>query len=127
MSGSQVSMPNTANASNTSASTLPTVDYASLVNDKYKSDLAASQQANAGLFGLGSTVLGGLFSLSDRRLKSRVRRVGALPNGLNVYSYNILGRDEIGLMADEVARVHPDAVRIGSDGYARVNYAKAVL
>lgn len=129
MSGSQVSMPNTANASNTSASTLPTVDYASLVNDKYKSDLAASQAANTGLFGLGSTVLGGLFGLakSDRRLKSRVRRVGALPNGLNVYSYIIEGRHEIGLMADEVARVHPDAVRIGSDGYARVNYAKAVL
>lgn len=127
LTGSQVSNPTTANASNTSASTLPTVDYASLVNDKYKADLQASQASNSGLFGIGSAVLGGLFGLSDRRLKRDVRAIGKLANGLTVYAYEILGRRECGLMADEVAAVHPDAVRIGADGFARVNYAKAVL
>lgn len=127
LTGTQVSNPTTANASNTSSSTLPTVDYASLVNQQYQNELAASKSANSGLFGLGSTVLGGLFDRSDRRLKSNVRRIGRLRNGLPVYSYMIEGRRECGLMADEVACVHPDAVRIGADGYARVNYAKAVL
>lgn len=66
--------------------------------------------------------------LSDRRLKSNIKQVGTLTNGLKVYSYRLLGEvnDQIGLMADEVEAVHPEAVSIGTDGFKRVNYAKAV-
>jgi hypothetical protein len=65
--------------------------------------------------------------ISDRRMKRDIRRVGTLDNGLPVYSYRYLYSDqtEIGVMADEVAAVHPDAVTdIG--GLKLVDYAKAV-
>ena len=66
---------------------------------------------------------------SDRRLKSDVTRIGTLPNGLGVYTYRLEGGPtETGLMADEVAHVHPGATWFDpDDGFARVDYAKAVL
>ena len=61
--------------------------------------------------------------LSDRRLKRDIERVGALPNGLNVYTFRYLWDDQpfIGLMADEVQKVIPEAVsKIGD--YLAVDY-----
>ena len=66
---------------------------------------------------------------SDRRLKSEVSRIGTLPNGLPIYRYRLEGGPfEVGCMADEVAVVRPDATWIDpDDGFARVDYRKAVL
>ena len=66
---------------------------------------------------------------SDRRLKSEVSHIGTLPNGLPVYRYRLEGGPfEVGCMADEVAAVRPDATWIDpDDGFARVDYRKAVL
>lgn len=61
---------------------------------------------------------------SDRRLKSDIRRVGALPNGIGVYTYTLNGEETMGVMADEVARVRPEAVHRGPDGYLRVDYGR---
>jgi len=49
---------------------------------------------------------------SDRRLKRNVKKVGALDNGLAVYSYQYIGhpRTHIGCMADDVAGRVPEAV-----------------
>lgn len=54
----------------------------------------------------------GLLALSDRRLKENVEPIGLLFNGTNVYRYNFRGspKTEIGVMAQEVERVMPDAV-----------------
>lgn len=69
----------------------------------------------------GATV--GAAALSDRRLKSNIQRVGTHPLGIGIYSYTIFGSPAIGVMADEVERVKPEAVSTGADGYKRVNYA----
>lgn len=69
--------------------------------------------------GLGAS-LGSMFS--DRRLKSAIRRVGTHPLGIGVYTYDIGGEPSIGVMADEVAQVMPEAVHVGEDGYQRVHY-----
>lgn len=72
--------------------------------------------------GLG--ILGMLLGLSDRRRKIEVRKVGKLPDGLNVYKYRLIGDviERVGLMSDEVRKIYPVAVVSGDDGYDRVNY-----
>jgi hypothetical protein len=68
-------------------------------------------------------------SPSDIRLKRDMTRVGWLPNGLGLYRYRYLFSDTpyVGVMAQEVASVCPDAVVRGEDGYLRVNYARLGL
>lgn len=89
-------------------------------------------QTTGGSSGL-STILGGmsalpallgLFGLSDRRLKENIKHVNTLADGLKVYTYNFIGRKlkQLGLMADEVLAIYPNAVMRGDDGYLRVNY-----
>jgi hypothetical protein len=64
--------------------------------------------------------------LSDIRLKRDIARVGTLDSGLPLYRYKFLWSDQVyvGVMAQEVADVAPDAVVKGDDGYLRVNYAR---
>lgn len=61
---------------------------------------------------------------SDRALKHDIAEVGRLPNGLKLYSYRYLWSDTafVGVMAQDVARVDPDAVVRGKNGYLRVDY-----
>jgi hypothetical protein len=63
-------------------------------------------------------------SLSDVRLKSNIWPVGRTPGGHNVYDYDIGGRRERGVMAQEVGRMLPEAVTRGDDGFLRVDYSK---
>lgn len=112
-------------------------DVTSPIYANYQAQLAqANQRSQANnallgsLFNLGGT-LGGSYMMSqpsDRRLKTDIRRVGTLDNGLAVYVYRFKagGPPQIGLMAQEVAQVVPDAVEdIG--GVLHVRYDKAVL
>jgi hypothetical protein len=52
--------------------------------------------------------------------------LGYLNDGLGFYrfSYNGSGKSYVGVMAQEVAQVAPEAVMRGRDGYLRVNYDK---
>jgi hypothetical protein len=61
---------------------------------------------------------------SDRRLKRNIVKVARLDNGLNLYRYRYKWSREryVGVMAQEVAAVRPDAVVTGPDGYMRVDY-----
>jgi len=63
-------------------------------------------------------------TVSDRRLKQDVKQVGALPNGLPLYSfrYNWGGPTFVGVMAQDVLAVMPDAVVAGPEGFYRVDY-----
>lgn len=124
LSGSQVAAPATG-AVTAPTQTMPTVDYSSLVNQNYNQQLQASSATNAGLFGLGSAALGG-WKLSDRRLKNCIVWLFNMANGLGVYSYRYVwgGEPEIGVMADEVARLMPDAVTAGPGGFMMADYAK---
>lgn len=80
------------------------------------------------LGGIGS-LLGGLgpFFLSDERAKEDIEPVGALNDGQTVYSYRYKGdpRTQIGLLAQEVERRHPDAVRRHATGMRLVDYRRA--
>jgi hypothetical protein len=65
---------------------------------------------------------------SDERLKEDIEPVGALKDGQTVYSYRYKGdpRTQIGLLAQEVAQVKPEAVAQHPSGYLMVDYAKAM-
>jgi outer membrane immunogenic protein len=70
-----------------------------------------------------------VFAPSDMRLKRDIALVGHLDGGLGLYRYRYLWDDTIyvGVMAQEVAQVAPQAVLLGSDGYLRVNYSQLGL
>ncbi len=66
----------------------------------------------------------GGMAMSDKRLKENIRPVGKLDNGLTVYAFNYKGNDttQIGLIAQEVKKVIPEAVIEGDDGFLRLDY-----
>jgi len=87
-----------------------------------------AQSADASLFGISA----------DKRLMSNIEKLGTLENGLIVYSwqwnktaseldprYGIAEVDggflSIGFIAQEIAKVYPDAVEIGDRGYLHIN------
>jgi hypothetical protein len=71
----------------------------------------------------GTPGFGNLFS--DRRLKKNIKQIGTRPDGLNVYEFDYIwgGGRQVGLIAQEVQGVYPDAVS-ESGGYLMVNYSK---
>jgi len=84
----------------------------------------AAYNAKLGMYG---SILGGAatgFAMkSDRRLKSNIVRVGTHPLGIGIYEYDIDNRREIGVMADEVEQVKPEAVTTHpTEGYKMVYY-----
>lgn len=99
--------------------------------------LLSAAQGSAGSYGTQSqtssqpaNILGALGSLiskwpSDRRLKENIAPVGER-NGFKLYEWNYRGMTKRwrGVMADEVAKIRPDAVERGSDGYDLVDYSK---
>jgi hypothetical protein len=80
-----------------------------------------------GLFSLGGAAL-----MSDIRTKENIKQIYWLPNGLPVYEYEykpefknhpLAGHGKfIGVMAQEVELVQPEAVITNADGYKMVNY-----
>lgn len=66
---------------------------------------------------------------SDIALKHDIVLLGHLANGLGYYRFSYLGGHKayVGVMAQEVESVMPQAVARGSDGYLRVYYEKLGL
>jgi hypothetical protein len=66
---------------------------------------------------------------SDVRLKHDIVLLGRFDNGLGFYrfSYNGGGKTYVGVMAQEVQQVMPQAVARGPDGYLTVNYDRLGL
>lgn len=78
----------------------------------------------SGLFSMGSAAVP--FAFSDERLKTVVYELGLLDNGINVYVFRWragpkAGQLDIGVLAQEVQKVMPEAVR-EVDGFLQVNY-----
>jgi hypothetical protein len=63
---------------------------------------------------------------SDRRLKTGIVRVGLLRAGIPLYRFRYLGRQEVfvGVMAQDVLAVVPEAVTTDASGFMRVDYAR---
>lgn len=88
------------------------------------SDLLSAITGGAGL-GLSA-----YSAFSDERLKEDIKPVGKLHDGQTVYSYRFLGspKTEIGLLAQEVARKHPEAVHVDpGSGFLKVDYRRATV
>ena len=66
--------------------------------------------------------------MSDVRFKVNLQKVGKLNNGLDVYLFNYKNdkTPRIGLIAQEVRKVKPEAVIEDKSGFLYVNYALAV-
>ena len=69
---------------------------------------------------------GGGGGMSDVRAKHAITLLGQLDNGLGFYRFSYLGSDQayVGVMAQEVEAVRPEAVVHHNDGYLRVDYDK---
>jgi hypothetical protein len=66
---------------------------------------------------------------SDVRLKRDIIALGRLDNGLTLYRYRYLWSEElfVGVMAQEVAELVPQAVTLMPEGYLAVDYAQLGL
>jgi hypothetical protein len=90
----------------------------------YAQQMAAANARMAAIGAIGGaagTALSGT-NFSDIRLKSKIVRVGTHPLGVGIYEYDIDGRRERGVIAQEVERVLPAAVIEHSNGYKMVDY-----
>ena len=85
--------------------------------------LTAGATAAAAYFGSGG---------SDARLKTNIKKIGQLANGLNVYTWDwkpmiskLSGNFSMtkGVMAQEAQRVAPEAVHTADNGYLAVDYS----
>ena len=128
MSGSQIQMPSFQGYQGANVAAAPVFQGAQAgaqqAQDTYGQQMAAY---NAKMGALGSAV-GGIagmiqpIKLSDRRLKSNIIKIGEHPLGIGIYEYDIFGQRDVGVMAQEVERVKPEAVVYRPDGYLMVNY-----
>lgn len=133
-SGSQVTNPSFTSVPQ--QATTAGADMMGAMQGTYNANLAAANAQNAanaqmtsGLFQLGGAALIGM---SDIRSKENISLVGYLFNGLPVYEYEyksefkdhpLAGKGKfIGVMAQDVEEIFPNAVITLNDGYKVVNY-----
>jgi hypothetical protein len=128
LTGQQVSMPQMPSFMGASAGQAPNLLGAAQAQGQYGLN-AANQNLAAQASGpdIGSLVgtVGGIAAaamLSDVRLKSGLRALGRGARGLTMYAYRIGGREEIGVLAQEVAMVAPHLVVVTSSGHLAVCY-----
>ena len=96
-------------------------DLLSAANARYNSGLASAQYNNQ-VNSQNMQDLGMMFAaFSDRRLKSNIRPICALPSGQVLYAYDIFGQPSAGVMADETPA---EAVLTLPSGYQAVDYSK---
>jgi len=131
-SGSQVQNPsfvNSAQQATTSGADIlgaAQMGYNAQMGD-FNQKQAAQQNFNQGLMGLGGA---GIMAFSDIRMKENIKQVNWMSNGLPVYTYeykpefkDIAGHGQfVGVMAQDVEMVQPEAVITNANGYKMVNY-----
>jgi hypothetical protein len=111
-------------------SRIPTTDNAGIIQNydqqnfqRWQAEEQQNQRMMGGLMGLGGAALG-MFRFSDERLKEDIEPVGTL-KGHKLYEYTMKdsGEKQIGVMAQEVRKKRPDAVKKDPEsGYLKVNY-----
>jgi hypothetical protein len=124
LSGQQVALPQMPSFVQSGRAETPNLLGAAQA--QYDAQLGAVNAQNAAfgnLLGAGAQ-LGSAFLLapSDRRLKSNIRRVGTHPFGFGLYTFTLLGFEQLGVIAQEVQAIRPDLVVMHPSGYLMVNY-----
>ncbi len=137
MGGGQVSMPQFQTYQGGNIAGTPIGDYtyqsANLANQQYQAQMQADAQKTAGLYGaIGNVAGAGLYGglkMSDRRIKTDIRRIGEWVNGLPIYLFRYIAdplrRTFMGFMAQDVEQITPEAV-VEIGGIKHVNYALAM-
>lgn len=130
LNGQQVSMPNMPSFNQANASQAAQYNQAAQNQGQYNLDAfsAQQQQMNSLLSGAGSMAM----MFSDRRLKKDIQPMPEKydwPLFYKWYSYHYVWEDEsdpyhIGVMADEVEEINPEAVYTRPDGYKMVDYGR---
>lgn len=125
LNGGQVSTPNFMTGAGVQG--IQGTDNAAIINTADSARMGAWQQKQASL-SEGLAGLGGLFSMSDERVKTHKVKIAETADGLGIYSFRYVGDDKthIGLMAQEVEAVKPHAVMTLANGLKAVNYAEAL-
>ena len=125
--GSQVAMPNFQGYYTNNAAAAPMFDAAQAQGNY---NMAAAQNSQSGfnsmLGGLASLGGAGIMKYSDARLKANITPLGRTPGGFPVYSWdwkNGSGRG-VGVIAQEVQSLYPEAVARDASGYLMVDYSK---
>jgi len=85
-----------------------------------------------GQIGQAAQGIGTLIQASDVRLKENLNKIGQLPSGLGLYSWDwkdsapsdAKSNPTIGVLAQEVQQLIPDAIVQREDGYMAVDYSK---
>jgi hypothetical protein len=131
-SGSQVTNPNSFYVNAPQQATTAGADMLGAAGMTGNAAIAGANAENAnrnammqGLFSLGGAAM-----MSDIRTKENIKHIGSMANGLPVYEFEykpefkaIAGEGKfIGVMAQEVELVQPEAVITRPDGYKMVNY-----
>src|SRR4030067_362544 len=102
--------------SNYAQASAPATDVSGNVWNSYNAQVQQANQNNSNLWGgalgLGKLGLTAASMFSDRRVKDDIEKVGRLGNGLPVYRFRYKGSPtvQIGLMAQDVELVKPEAV-----------------
>lgn len=95
-------------------------------------DVGSQNRKTGGLTGfLGALgqigqVAGGLATLSDPRAKDNIELIDTKPDGLGVYRFTYRGddREHIGVLANEVAVLRPEALGPLENGFLTVDYSR---
>lgn len=128
MGGSQIQLPQFQGYQGTSVAPAPTFAGTQAQGQadmsRYGIQQAGNNATTQGLFSALGTAAMFAPKFSDRRLKSNIVQVGTHPLGIGIYEYDIFGKRERGVMADEVATVMPEAIVPHESGYMMVNYGK---
>jgi hypothetical protein len=128
MGGSQIQLPQFQGYQGAQVAPAPTFAGAQAQGQNAMQNYGVQQSGNnaltSGLFGALTSGAMLASKFSDRRLKSNIVQVGIHPLGIGIYEYDIFGNRERGVMADEVAKVMPEAIIPTSSGYMMVNYGK---
>ena len=121
MSGSQLQMPQFQGYNPTNITPAPIFAGAQAQGaanlQNYGIQQSGANATTSGLYGLA-----GAIAMSDRRLKSNIKRIGTHKLGIGIYEYDIFGERQQGVMADEAEKVMPEAVLMHPSGYKMVNY-----
>jgi len=127
MSGSQIQNPQFGAYQGANVQAAPianaTAQQGQYAQNVYNQQVGSANAQNAGLFNLGGSAMMA-YALSDRRLKSNIKRIGTHKLGIGIYEYDIMGKHEIGVMAQEVEKVMPEAIGRHQTGYMMVDYGR---
>lgn len=99
---------------------------------KLAADTANAQSKSSGMSSIMSSVaaIGGaaMMAFSDIRLKENIEEIGQLSNGIKVFRYNYIWekQPEVGVIAQQVKGIIPNAVKCHTSGYYMVDYTKVL-